>query len=226
MARKKISRSKTKITEKIERNLIEDVSSSTAFPLNIKKSKALLIGLVIALLALLYYLRGLFVAAIVNGQPITRFTVVSELERQSGKQTLQSLVTKTLILQEAKKQNVNVPDKEVDEELAKAEANLKSQGQDLDQILAAQGLTRASVREQIYIEKLIEKLLSKNAAVTDKEINEYFEKNKDTFQDATDEAKVKESIKQQLSQQKMSSEFQKWMQELQKNAKINYFVQY
>src|SRR6476661_8388753 len=47
----------------------------------------LIAGLVIVLIAgLLYLLRSYFIAAMVNGQPISRFSVISELERQSGKQ--------------------------------------------------------------------------------------------------------------------------------------------
>jgi len=71
-----------------------------------------LIGLlVVVLVVAAFLLKGLFIAALVNGQPISRFTVISELEKQSGKQALTSLVNQTLIFQEAKKKNITVSPK-------------------------------------------------------------------------------------------------------------------
>ena len=46
--------------------------------------------------------RGLFVVALVNGEPISRIEVIKALEKQGGKATLDSLVTKKLIAQEAR----------------------------------------------------------------------------------------------------------------------------
>ena len=40
------------------------------------------------------------------------------------------------------------------------------------------------------------------------------------------EEEIKSEVKQQLEQQKMATESQAWITELNKNAKINYFVNY
>ena len=106
--------------------------------------------LVIAIiLTALYFFRGLLIAATVNGQPISRFSVISALEKQSGKQTLESIIVKTLILQEAKKQNIAISKSDLDQEIKKIEAEVSSQGQNLDQLLLAQGMSRKDLTEQI-----------------------------------------------------------------------------
>lgn len=103
-------------------------------------------------------LRKELVVATINGQPISRLTLIREMEKSSGKQVLEGLIGKTLILQEAKRQNVLVGKEEIDQEMAKIEENFKSQGQDLNQLLAFQGMTRADLEEQIQIQKTAEKL--------------------------------------------------------------------
>jgi len=191
-----------------------------------RKSYAIIILAVILIGALLYAGRGLFIAATVNGEPISRLAIVSELERQSGKQALDSMVTKTLILQEAKKRNVSVTEREIDDEIKSIESNLKQQGQNLEQVLALQGLTRASLRDQIRIQKIVEKLLGKGISVTDKEVADYIASNSATLPQETNQQDLQNSIKQQLQQQKLSERFQTWIAELRQKAKINYIVTY
>ena len=187
----------------------------------------LIAGLVIILIAgLLYLLRSLFIAAMVNGQPISRVSVISELERQSGKQALDTLITKTLITQEANKQGVTVSQDEVNTEIKRIEDNVKKQGQTLDQVLALQGMDRQALVDQIKIQKTVEKLLGKDIKITDKEVNDYIEKNKDALGSDPTSAATKTQVKDQLTQQKLSEKFQTWLQDLQKKAKIDHFVKY
>ncbi len=225
----KKARRKPRISENTKSYLVQESTlESNANTPWYKTSQFIVLAAVatLALLGLLFYLKSLFIAATVNNMPIFRMSIIKELEKQGGKQTLNTLVLKTLIFQEAKKKNVSVNKEEIDTELKKAEANIVASGQTLDQVLAAQGLTREGVREQIEIEKLIEKLLGSDITVSDKELTDYIAKNRDTLPQSTDEAQLKESVKQQLTQQKKSEKYQGWLAELQKNAKINYFVSY
>lgn len=192
----------------------------------ISKSKLSLVIGIVVIIGILYLLKGFFIAAIVNGQPIFRFSLIQELEKQGGKRTLETLITKALIQQEAKKQNIIIDKKDIDAEIAKAEDSVKKQGQSLDSVLAMQGMTKEELREQIKLEKTIEKLISKDIQVSDKEITEFIEKNKDTLPEASDSARVKEIAKDQIMRQKISEKFQTWVSDMQKKAKINYFVQY
>lgn len=196
-------------------------------PLSVKVSKKyLLIGIVIvALAALLYTYRSLFIVATVNGQPISRLTLIQELEKQGGKQTLATLVTKTLITQEAAKKNISVSSAQIDEELKKIEQSLSQQGQTLDQVLQLQGMTKASLVEQIRTQKMVEALVGP-VSVSDKEVAAYMEANQASLPQDGDTAAVKKNVKTQLQQQKVSQKAQELIQKLQKNAKINYLVSY
>jgi parvulin-like peptidyl-prolyl isomerase len=201
---------------------------SKGFGQSVRENK-LPVGLLVAALVLgglLYYFRSLFVAATINGEPVSRVALVQELEKQGGKQALNTIVTKTLVQQEARKQNVTVSDDEVNAELKKIEDNLKKQGQDLNQVLQIQGLTRDGLEEQIRLQKLVEKMVGKEVTVTDKEVDAYIEQNKASYPEGTDLAKERPNISEQLKQQKLSERIQTWLEKLQKDAKIDYLVNY
>lgn len=190
------------------------------------KRNAIILAVLIVFGILLYMGRGLFVVVMVNGHPITRLALVQELEKQSGKKTLDSLVSKELILQKMKKQNITVTDAEVNAEIKKIEDTLSKQGRTLTDALAQQGLSRADLLDQLRIQKMIEKLFAKDAVVTDKEITKYMTDNKDALPQGQDEATIKASVKSQLAQQKLTAKFQTWLADLQKKAKIQYFVNF
>lgn len=190
------------------------------------RPKTTLVVTLLIILGLLYYFKGLFVVAIVNGEPISRLSEIRELEKQNGKQVLESLVTKTLILQEAKKQNATISQTEIDQAIKKIEKDIEGQGQTLDQALTVRGMTRADLIEQIKIQKLIEKTLGKDIKVTDNEVDDYIAKNKITAPEGIKPEETKARVKEQLLQQKLSESFQTWIENLKKNAKINYFLNY
>lgn len=181
------------------------------------------LGLLIAVLVTgLFAFRSLFIAAIINGQPVSRLSVVRELEQQAGKQILESIVTKKLIEQEAMKQKINIDQKVIDTEFKKVETQVKSQGQNFDQLLALQGLNRKTFMDQIKMQKIIELMFQKNSKVTDKEIEDYVTKNQETLGENIDT----KQIKTQLEQEKLRTAFQVWLTKTKKDSKITYFVQY
>lgn len=201
-----------------------DVKSKSKQIVN-KRNILILLGIVIVV-GLLYYFKGLFIVATVNGQPVTRIALIQELEKRNGKQMLSSLITQILIQQEAQKQNISVSQKEIDDEVKRVEEGLKKQGQTLDTALGFQGLTKEDFTAQIKLQKLVEKMLAKDIKVTDKELNDYIEKNKDSIPTNLKAEEVTASARQQLEQQKLSTKAQPWIEGLQSKAKINYFVNY
>lgn len=201
--------------------------------INISRRNIIILLSAILVLGLLYYFRSFFIVATVNGEPISRMTYIHEMENQigqmgmkSGTQALNTVVTKTLILQEAKKKKVTITDEEINAEFAKIEESLKGSGQTLDQALVAEGLTREDYAEQIKFQKLVEKMGGGNVSVTDKEVDEYLKQNEASLPsttEATEAAALKAQIKEQLQQQKSSEKIQAWLQGLEKNADIKYF---
>lgn len=191
-------------------------------------SKRNIIVVVVILLiitgSLLYVFRGLFIAATVNGQIITRMQLNDELEKKSGKTTLETLITKDLILSEMKKKGITVSDGEVNAELKKIQTALSQQGRTLDAALAQQGLTKQDLIDQIRIQKMIEKLFAKDITVSSKEIDAYLAQNKNSIPQGQDAKTLRSSAETQIKQQKLTTKFQAWLATLQKNAKIQYYV--
>lgn len=186
-------------------------------------TKPLIVSLAVLVIVVgvLFSLKNQLIVAWVNGQPITRLDLIAELERQAGKKTLDFLVTKTLILQEANKEHVTVSDKEVNDELTTLKANLSKSGQDYQTLLASQGLTETELKDQIRIQKIVDKIVSNGLTVTEKEVADYIKNNKDQLSLDTSQATVTAQIKNQLLRQKISNATQTWLQALRSKAKIS-----
>ncbi len=171
----------------------------------------------------LYRFKGQFVVAMVDGQPISRLALIKELEKQYGKNTLDVLVTQALVWQEAEKQGVTVSSEEVDQEIKRFEEQVAAQGQDLNQVLSAQGMTRDELKEQIKLQKTAEKIVGKDIQVTDEEVATYFTENEASSSADTMTEDQKQNIRQQLEQQKLSEGINQWLKSLHDSAKITYF---
>jgi hypothetical protein len=191
------------------------------------KQPKVIIGLVvIVLIVAAFFLKGFFIAAVVNGEPISRFQVIGELEKQGGKQALSSLVNQALILQEARRKNITATQSELNAATKQIEESLKSQGQDLNTALAAQGMTRNDLMMQLKLRTLVEKLLADKIKVSDKEIADYIAANKESLPSSLKGAQLNKVVAEQLKQQKLGTSSQAWLADLNKKAKINHFVNY
>ncbi len=186
---------------------------------------AAIIAIVVLIGFLIYYNKGLFIAATVNGTPISRRAVIKELESVSGKSALESLITQKLINDEALKKGVTVTSDEVDTEIKNVETQVKAQGMTLDQALSAQGITLANLKKQITTQKKLEKILGDQIQVTDDQITQYIKDNKVSIPKGQ-EATYKEQIKNQIKQQGLSAAANELVASLKAQAKINYFVNY
>lgn len=190
-----------------------------------RKKLTLFLTVLVIVLGLLYYFRGQFVVATVNGQPIWRWQVIKELEKQGGKSVVDSLVTKALIFQEAKKKNISVGLDEIKKGIKEIEEEVKSQGQELDSLLEMQGLKRSDLEEQVRMQKLVEKMAGE-VKVTDKEVEKYIEENKEGIPEDADMDEVRKNVKGNLRQQKLNEKIQSWLDSLREKAKIDKLLGY
>jgi hypothetical protein len=180
---------------------------------------------ILAVAGYMFY-RNFLVAAYVNKQPISRLEVIKQLEKQSGKQVLNQLIVQKLIEQEAKKRNITVSDAEVNKELKTLEDTVKKQGMTLTQALQSQGMSLQQLKDQVKLELALRKMV-KTSAVTDKDVADYVEANKDNFtEEQQSAAGFSSQIKDQLAQERQQSSVQKFVQDLQKKASITPVVQY
>lgn len=192
------------------------------------KPNALGIALVVlaVILGALYYFRGLFIAATVNGQPISRFEVIRRLEKKDGKTALDNVITEILVLQEAKKLNATVTDAEVKAEVAKVRDQVTKSGQNLDTLLGFEKMTMKEFEMQIRLQKTAEKILADKITVTEDEISKFIEDNKSAIPQGMAQAEVRTAALQQIKSQKMGVELQKWLEMVKAKSSINYLVKY
>ena len=173
----------------------------------------------------LYFLKNLFLVGLVNNQPIWRLSVVRELEKQHGQEVTESIMTEILIAQEARKMGVSVLPKDVEDEISKLDAELKTQGQDLETVLAYQGMTREDLVKRMTMQKLIEGMLIDNVQVSDEEVAQYLKDNSNLPEGVSqEEASMK--AREALTQQKLQEQFFTWLTEVKKTANVRYFVNY
>ncbi len=200
----------------------KDVSLSKV---RVKKSYVLTFLGVLLLVLAIFLVRKYLIAAMVNGQPISRLSVIRDLERQGGKQTLDTLITKSLIKQEAKKKNVTISQKDIDNEIKRLESTFSQQGQKLEQVLQMNGMTKEQLIEQIELQKIIEKIVGKKE-VTSKEIDDYIERNRESLPQDQDDATLRKNTKERLEQQQLNERAEAFLENLRKNAKIEYYINY
>jgi hypothetical protein len=200
---------------------------SKLIPGKFKVNKTGIVLVVLAvILGTLYYFKALFISAVVNGQPVSRFSVISRLEKKGGKDMVDGIITEILVYQEAKKLNAMPTDSEVKAEVEKVKKQIQESGQNLDALLAFQKMTLKDLEAQIKIQKTVEKILSDKIVVTEEEITKFIEDNKSSIPSDMKQEEVRAAAEQQIKSQKLGTEFQKWLEKVKATSDIKYLVKY
>lgn len=215
---KKLSQTNTLSGGKLN-NYLNNISEKF---LDYKKSKKVyLVILVLGILLLAVYKKSWFIAAVVNGVPVTNLELQAKLNDQFKTQTLNQMINEKVILSEAAKNNAIPSQQEVNQKIADVEKSVG--GKDtLDSLLTQQGQTRSGLRDQIMIQLAITKLYDKEATVSADEVSKFIEQNKDQLK-ATDSAGQTKEATDSLKQQKLSQIFSQKFQELRQKANIKIF---
>ncbi len=187
------------------------------------KKVPLMVVLAIVILALGAFLfKEKFVVAIVNGRPIFRSQLDRELVSIYGKDTLENLIVEKAIKEEVAKQKVKVDEKEIDDQISQLTKGL-GEGTNIEEILAAQGLTMPVFREQIKLRLQVNRILEKDITVSDEEIGQFIKDNEKSMT-ATTEAGRKDEAKKAIKDQKLSTKVQEWVNGLLEKAKVSRFL--
>ena len=129
------------------------------------------------------------IVASVEGETITKDDLYNLLVEQNGAEALNSLIVNKVIENEAKKEDIKISDKELDEELTNYIETLG--GEELfNASLEQSGMKIDSIKENIKQYLTIKKLVEPRIEVTDEEVETFFEENKDEF---NEEEQVKAS---------------------------------
>lgn len=206
---------------------MEETSSSNRFQntLNSTNSRKYFIAIIVVLLliALAFYKKEWFVAAVVNGKPITRAELNDRLTQQYGDSELTQLINETLIEQQIAQNHITISDSDVNNKIEDIKKNSLPAGMSLDQALAAQHMTMDELKKNIRLQLALEKILEPQTQVSDAEVQKYIEDNKAQLP-ATDSASLANLAKESLKQQKQQQALSTWMDDVNKKASIMKFL--
>lgn len=211
----------------LEKNKILEEGKSY-ISLKFKKPKPLVVMIGIAVILVifaLFFAKGLFVAATVNGNSISRWSIIKELERQSGKQALDKFITEKLIEDEVKKQGIVVEESEITGEFQVIESQMAAMGSTLKDQLLQQGMTEQDLKDRLRAHLQIEKLLGDKIQVSEAEIDAYVKTNKITLEKGK-ETEMRTKLKEQIKEDKVNQQAEQYIAELRESAKIKYYVDY
>jgi len=121
------------------------------------------------------------VVARVNNEVITKDELFDFLVKQDGGTALNALVTKKIIELEAKKQNLEVTEDDIEKEIDQVAEQYG--GRDVFEQYLAQlySTSLEDLRENIRVNLLIEKLLEPDLTIEEDEMKAYFDVNKENF---------------------------------------------
>lgn len=195
---------------------------------NFQKNKNLyvryfIITLIVVVIGVFAFLqKNWFVVAVINGQPITTVEYYQNLKAQNGKDVLDQMIRNKLIFQEATKKGINISDKDIDTKLGEIEKQVGGKDQ-LKSALQARNISDQDFRTQIKVQLIVEKILEKETAVSEKEIDDFIAKNPSDPNVTSSGGPNRSEIKKQLQAQKLNEKYQSWYSGLEKAAKISRF---
>ncbi|MBP9814071.1 SurA N-terminal domain-containing protein [Candidatus Woesebacteria bacterium] len=178
--------------------------------------------LVLLFIGLLAANKGLIIAAVVNGKPIYTWQLNSAMRNRFGQQTLEGMIGEQLIADQARSSGITVTQQDVE---AKQQEVLGSLGADvkLDDLLKFQGLTKADFINQLKLQLLVEKLLTKDLVITEADVQQYIATNTATLV-ATEPAKLKQEATQAIKTSIVNEKLQTWFAEVRQKAKVLKFL--
>lgn len=180
---------------------------------------------VVALLgiaAFFYMNKSLVVAAIVNGKPIFTWQLNSALRARYGSQTLEGMIGEQLITEQARKNNITISPEGLIEKQNEILASLGGNVQ-LDDLLKYQGLTKEEFTNQLKMQMMVEKILTKDLVISEKDIDNYIASNRATLV-ATVPADMREEARKAITSNTVTEKVQAWFAEIREKAKIMKFL--
>jgi foldase protein PrsA len=136
------------------------------YKLNLKSNKILVINIFISIIIVVFVVLIFSscnqvndkVVAKVNNENITQSQLNEELNKQYSYETLQNLINQVLVIQEAKKKNITVNEKEIEEEIYKTALNMGGI-EKLKEQLKARNVNFNDYKQKVKLDLLLRKLV-------------------------------------------------------------------
>ncbi|NRR05826.1 SurA N-terminal domain-containing protein [Brevibacillus sp. RS1.1] len=148
---------------------------------------------------------------------ITQEQMYDKLKKDAGKRVMADIITLELYKQEGAARGITVTDQELDARVNPVKEKMGSPER-FQQYLKDKQMTEQELREGVRSVMLRDKLFEKDNPITEEQIKEYYEKNKDKFEGTFEEArpKVIEKVKSRNKRNNMD----KWIEELYKKHNV------
>lgn len=196
----------------------EDLLGAPLFPTRRRPRWLWIVIIVIGLAGLLWMNKGMVVAAVVNGRPIFRWELNKTLVSRFGTQTLEGIISERLVAGAAASSGIQVSKDEVATKVAEI---VKSLGGDMgiDDLLKYQGMTKQDFENQIRLQMTVEKVLARDLAITEGDIDNFIATNRATLT-ATEPAGLRAEARATIIGNHVNERLQPWFMELKDKAKI------
>lgn len=181
----------------------------------------LLFLLLVVAMGVIGYIRYWNVA-VVNGVAINRIDYIKYMDKQAGKQILDSMISDTLVLNEGQKNGINVDQKTIDDKIVKIEEQLKSQNQTLDEALLSSGMTKADLEKQLKMQEIETVLSATKTEITQAQIDEFLNTYKSVLPTEKTKTELQALAVEQLTAEASKSAATIWLNNLRQSAKIIY----
>lgn len=174
------------------------------------------------------------VVAVVNDQEIlgktynTAYTRTKMAADQMGdkadidemkQETLDSLVDRELLMQQASKEDIEVSDEKVEVELSKIK---ESGAEDIDTLLEQYQITEEDFKEQLKFDLTFDKYKDtlEDIEVSDEELKDYYNQVKEEQEDVPPLEEMESAYKQEAKEKKILDTLEKELDELKEDADI------
>jgi foldase protein PrsA len=174
-------------------------------------------------------------AASINGEKITKDELNTKLTEMYGADILDSLITNKVIEMEASKEKVKVTGNEIDDELTKLQESYGGE-EAFAAALEQNQVSMDRIREDIEVYLLAEKMIGASIDVSEEEKKNYFEENKESFdqkeqvkashilvEDEATAMKVKEELDQGKDFAELAKEFSTDSSNAENGGDLGYF---
>lgn len=151
--------------------------------MNSKKIIALLLALAMVvgvLVTLKLSFNNNDVVALVGDEKITKDELYDFLVKANGQNALDALIINKIILLESEKEDIKVSKEEIDEQKNKMIENMGGQ-EAYKSALQLYGISEEELEHDIEMNLYLKKLLESRIPITEEEMKQYFEKNKNSF---------------------------------------------
>ncbi|MGG4452832.1 SurA N-terminal domain-containing protein [Brevibacillus porteri] len=148
---------------------------------------------------------------------ITQEQMYDKMKKDAGKRVMADIITLELYKQEGAAQGVTVTDQELDARVNPVKEKMGSPER-FQQYLDDKQMTEQELREGVRAVMLRDKLFEKDNPITEEQIKEYYEKNKDKFEGTLEE--VRPQVTEKVKDRHKRKNIDKWIDELYKKHNV------